>query len=67
MVNPHEDDNHDSFFFAILYAIRFQLTEKTNLRENENELKNEINKVGLSELFLIKDSLKLDFDILNFE
>ena len=50
-----------------MYAIRFQLTEKTNACENEDELKNDINKVDLSELFLIKDKLKLDFDILNFE
>ena len=54
-------------FFAILYAICFQLTEKTNVCQNEDELKNDINKVDLSELFLIKDKLKLDFDILNFE
>ena len=67
MVNPHGDDNSDSFLFAILYAIRFQLTEKTNACKNEDNLKNDINKVDLSELFLIKDSLKLDFDILNFE
>ena len=67
MVNPHGDNNPDSFFFAILYTIRFQLTEKTNVCENENKLKNEINKVDLSELFLIKNSLKLDFDILNFK
>ena len=51
------------FFFAILYAIRFQLTEKTNACEN----KDDINKVDLTELFLIKDKLKLDFDILNFK
>ena len=67
LVNPHGDNNPDSFFFAILYTIRFQLTEKTNVCENENKLKNEINKVDLSELFLIKNSLKLDFDILNFK
>ena len=67
MVNPHGGNNPDSFFFAILYTIHFQLTEKTNVCENENKLKNEINKVDLSELFLIKNSLKLDFDILNFK
>ena len=67
LVNPHGDSNSDSFFFAILYAIRFQLTEKTNTFVNEDELKNDINKVDLSELFLIKNKLKLDFDILNFE
>ena len=54
-------------FCAILYAIRFQLTEKTNACENEDELKNDINNVDLSELFLIKDSLKLDFDVLKFK
>ena len=55
------------FFFTILYATCFQLTEKTNACENEDELKNDINKDYLSELFLIKNKLKLDFDILNFE
>ena len=55
------------FFFAILYAIRFQLTEKTNPCEDEDKLKNDINIVDLIELFLIKNKLKLDFDILNFE
>ena len=41
LVNSHGDDNSDSFFFlfAILYAIRFQLTEKTNACGNEDELK----------------------------
>ena len=34
---------------------------------NEDELKNDINKADLSELFLIKNKLKLDFDILNFK
>ena len=64
LVNPHGDDNSDSgllfflFFFPILYGIRFQLTEKTNACENEDELKNNINKVDLTELFLIKDKLK---------
>ena len=46
------------FFFPILYAIRFQLTEKTDACENEDKLKNDINKVDLTELFLIKDKLK---------
>ena len=31
--------------------------------ENENELKKDFNRVNLSELFLVKDKLKLDFDI----
>ena len=67
LVNPHGDDNSDSFFFfAILYATRFQLTEKTNTCVNQDKLKNDINKVDLPELFLIKNKLKLDFEIINF-
>ena len=45
-----------------MYEIRFRLTEKTNACKNEGELKND-----LSEFFLLKDKLKLDFHILNFE
>ena len=48
LVNPHGDDNSDSFLFAILYAIRFQLTGKMNACKNEDNLKNDINKVDLS-------------------
>ena len=67
LVSPYRDDNLDSWFFAILYAIRFQITRKTNACENEDKLKNDIDKVDLSELFLARNKLKLDFDILNFE
>ena len=63
MANPHGNSNSDSFFFfAIVYEIRFQVTEKTNELKNKGELKND-----LSEFFLIKGKLKLDFHILNFE
>ena len=42
LVNPHGNDNSDSFFFAILHAIRFQLTEETNVCENEDKLKEKL-------------------------
>ena len=55
LVNAIGDSNSDSFlFFAILYGTGFQLNEKTNRYEDEDELKNDTNKVDLSKLFLIK-------------
>ena len=67
LVNPHRDDNSNSFFFRNFICSSFQLTEKTNTCVNEDKFKNDINKVDLSELFTIKNKLKLDFDTLNFE
>ena len=52
LVNTHGNDNSDSFlFFVILYAICFQITEETNVCENEDELKNDISKVDLLNYF----------------
>ena len=38
LINPQGDENVDSFFYAILYAIRYTLTEKSDLCENDNKL-----------------------------
>ena len=42
LINPQGDENVDSFFCAILYAIRYTLTEKSDPCENDNELQNDI-------------------------
>ena len=39
LINPQGDENVDSFFYAILYAIRYNLTEKFDPCENDNEFK----------------------------
>ena len=36
LLNPEGDKNVDSFFYAILYAIRYALTEKFDPCENDN-------------------------------
>ena len=51
MINPQGDENVDSFFCAILYAIRYTLTEKSDPCENDNELQNDIKLDGISEIF----------------
>ena len=35
MISPQGDENVDLFFYAILYAIRYTLTEKSDPCEND--------------------------------
>ena len=39
LINPQGNENVDLFFYAILYAIRYSLTEKYGPCENDGELK----------------------------
>ena len=66
LINPQGDENIDSYFYAILYAIRYTLTEKSDPCENDNELQNDIKLDGISEIFLLKENMRLDLDILTF-
>ena len=67
MINPQGDENVDLFFYANLYAIRYTLTEKYDPCENDNDLQNDIKLDGISEIFLLKENMSLDLDILTFE
>ena len=67
MINPQGDENVDSLFYAILYSIRYTLTEKSDPCENDNELQNDTKLDGISEIFLMKENMRLDLDILTFE
>ena len=67
MINPRGDENVDSFIYAMLYAIRYNLTEKSDSYENGNDLQNDIKLDGISELSLLKENIRLDLDILTFE
>ena len=64
MINRQGDENVDSFFYAILYAIRYTLTENSDPCENDNELQNDIKLDGISEIFLLKENMRVDLDIL---
>ena len=68
LINPHSLENPDSFFYAILYAIRFKLTGKVDFVEQEDSLKQDVGIVLSNDLFEIKSLLRLDGeDNLNFE
>ena len=68
LINPHGLENLDSFFYAILYAIRFKLTGKVDFVEQEDSLKQDVGIALSDDLFEIKSLLRLDGqDNLNFE
>ena len=68
LICPHGLENPDSFFYAILYAIRHKFTEKVDFLQNEDSLKQDVGIELSRELFEIKSLLRLDGqDKLNFE
>ena len=67
LVNPQGENNLDSFFYSILYAIRFYLNEKSDSCENDDEIKTDIGVELFDNLNQIKENLRLDLDIINFE
>ena len=68
LINPHGLENPDSFFYAILYAIRHKLTGKVDFVEQEDSLKQDVGIALSDDLFEIKSLLRLDGeDNLNFE
>ena len=65
---PQGPKNIDSFYYCLLYAIRYQLKNKKNECQNDDELKMDIDNDKLYDaLSAIKEKLRLDLDILNFE
>ena len=67
LVNPQGENNLDSFFYSILYAIRFYLNEKSDSCKNDDEIKTDIGVELFDNLNQIKENLRLDLDIINFE
>lgn len=66
LISPHGIENLDSFFYAILFAIRHHLTQKVDFVEDDN-LKQDVGFALSEDLFEIKNSLRLDGqDVLNF-
>ena len=66
LINPQGLENLDSFFYSILYAVRYKLTEKKDSIDEEN-LKEDVGLALFHDLFGIKSLLRLDLDVLNFE
>ena len=69
LIIPHGLENLDSFFYSILYAIRFKKTGKKDFLEGqEDNLKQDVGLALSHQLFEIKSLLRLDGkDPLNFE
>ena len=68
LICPHGLENPDSFFYAILYAIRHKFTEKVDFLQDEDSLKQDVGITLSHDLFEIKSLLRLDGeDKLNFE
>ena len=67
LINPFGLENPDSFFYAILYAIRHKFTNKVDFVEDDT-LKQHVGAVLYDDLFKNKSWLRLDGeDKLNFE
>ena len=67
LLNPQGFNNKDSFFYSILFAIRFRLTDKFDRVDNDEQIKADIGAEIFDEIYPLKNILKLDLDILNFE
>ena len=65
--NPQELDNPDSFFYSILYALRHRLTDKTDTCINDDMLSSDVKPEIFDAFNQIKDNLRLDLDLVNFE
>ena len=65
---PQGFENIDSFHYAVLHAIRYQLKNKKIECQNHDELKKYIDKNKLYDaLSAAKEKLRLNLDIQNFE
>ena len=67
LLNSQGLNNENSFFYSILFAIRYQLTDKFDIVNNDEQIKADIGAEIFDKIYLLKDILKLDLDILNFE
>ena len=67
LINPHGLNNKDSFFYWILYTVRYFSTQKIEPCTNEDELRLDVTAEIFDEIYPLKENMRLDLDILNFE
>ena len=65
-INPHGLNNENSLFYSILYAVRFYLTIKCDLVEDE-QIKVDTGGKIYDKIHPLKSFLKLNLDIFTFE
>ena len=71
LLNPQGLNNKDSFFNSILFAVRYQLTGKFSCNDDDDDVDEQI-KVDIGaeifdEIYTLKNMMRLDLYILNFE
>ena len=68
LVNPQGLNNKDSFFYSILFAIRYQLTGKIICDGDfDEQLKVDIGAEIFDEIYTLTNIMRLDLDIPNLE
>ena len=70
LLNPQGLNNKDSFFYSILFAVRYQLTGKFTCNDDydiDEQIKVDIGTEIFDEIYMLKNMMRLDLDILNFE
>ena len=67
LINPHGLNKKDSFFYSILCTVRYWLNQKIEPCTNEDELRLDITAEIFDEIYPLKENMRLDLDILNFE
>ena len=63
---PHSLENQDCFYYAILYAFRYQLKNKKDVCQNEDHLKEDLGNL-YDTLSNSKENLRLHLDTQNFQ
>ena len=67
LINPHSLNNKGSFFYSILYTVRYWLKQKIEPCTSEDKLRLNITAEIFDEIYPLKENMRLDLDILNFE
>ena len=66
LINPHGLNNENSFFYSILYAVRYYLTKKCDYL-TKKQIKVDIGAKIYDKIHPLKSFLKLNLDIFTFE
>ena len=67
---PQGLNNKDYFFYSILFAVRYQLIGKFSCDDDDDvdeQIKVDIGAEIFDEIYTLKNMMRLDLDILNFE
>ena len=73
LLNPQGLNNKDSLIYSILFAVRYQLTGKFSCDDDDDDddvdeqIKVDIGAEIFDEIYMLKNMMRLDLDILNFK